>query len=356
MWRRPDGDRYCADIRGFITSRWQAQTRCMHTDIRGWIEDFRRSLATESTYLAIMGALQDLYNGLFFSLTSRRPLGTNVFTRDWELLLVLDACRVDAIEEVAPEYDFIDAVDSIWSVGSSSDEWAAKTYTTDYLSKIRETLLVSTNPLVLQALREQKYPPVGYSVPLMFADWDVVDENDLGEFLHIGEHHYKKYDLPPSPELMTEHAIKAARRFDFGRTIVHYMQPHIPHGAAAYAEERPPTDLEADPWQCIRNGAVDREDVWENYLDNLRITLDSIEILLKNIDAEKVVITADHGDLIGECGAYGHPAGFVHPAVKKVPWVVTSASDEGTRSPDIELPRRQSDTDVEDQLRTLGYL
>lgn len=327
----------------------------MHVDIRGWVRDFKEEWNAGNKYFAAMGALQDLHNGLFFSLTSRYPLGTNVFERDWELLLVLDGCRVDAVREVAPEYDFITAVDSIWSVGSASHEWICKTYTNNHVEEIRKTMLISTNPFIPKAIRQREFPPSTYSVPLMWADWDVVEEDDFGELWTIHQHDYKSLDLTPPPDFVTEHVIRAGREFDFERTVVHYMHPHIPHGSKAYAEVRPPTDVESDPWTSIRSGAVTREEVWENYLDNLRLVLDSIETLLENFDAEKVVITADHGDLFGEFGAYGHPAGFVHPSLKKVPWVVTSARDNRTVVPEIEIPDEQTDVDVEEQLHALGY-
>lgn len=329
----------------------------MHIDIHGWTKEFKQGLRTRNKYYAVMGAAKNFYNGLFFSLTSRYPIGTNIFDREWDLLLVLDACRVDAMKEVASEYDFIRTVGSIWSVGSSSHEWACKTYTNDHLGIIRDTRLVSTNPLVLKTLRDRMYPPGNlYSVPVMCADWDVVGEYDFGEFRHIGEDSYGKYELPPSPETLTGSVIDAGRETDFERTVVHYMQPHIPHGAAAYAEERSPTNIEATPWKSLRAGDTTETEVWENYLDTLRMALDSIELLLENFDAEKVVITADHGELFGEYGAYGHPAGFPHPNLKKVPWVTASAEDERTFTPDVDVQNRETETSVEDQLRQLGYL
>jgi hypothetical protein len=42
--------------------------------------------------------------------------------------------------------------------------------------------------------------------------------------------------------------------------------------------------------------------------------------------------------------------------VKKVPWVETSATDERTVFPDVDLDRGGSDEEeLEDQLRALGY-
>jgi len=326
----------------------------MHVDINGWIDSFRDEWENGNNYDAVMGALQDLHNGFFFTLTSRHPIGTNVFDRQWDLLIVLDACRVDAMQAVAHEYDFIEAVDSIWSVGSASHEWICKTYTSEHIDSINDTMLISTNPWLRLALKEQTYPPGNYSVPLMWPDWDVVEWDDLGEGWHIVDK-YDELEIPPPPDFTTEHVIQAGREHDFGRTVVHYMQPHIPHIAAAYDGQRQPTDIESDPWGAIRSGRASRAEIWEQYLDNLRLVLDSVESLLQNFDAETVAITADHGEMIGELGAYGHPAGFAHPDLKKVPWVTASATDEQTITPTVELEQESADDELESQLKALGY-
>ncbi|MFC7174344.1 hypothetical protein ACFQL0_15370 [Haloplanus litoreus] len=100
-----------------------------------------------------------------------------------------------------------------------------------------------------------------------------------------------------------------------------------------------------------------RNEAFERYLETLRVVLDDVEVLLRNLDAETVVITADHGELFGELGAYGHPIGFPHPAVKRVPWVETSATDTGSCEPMVEPPAEvEADDYLEDHLENLGYL
>lgn len=91
------------------------------------------------------------------------------------------------------------------------------------------------------------------------------------------------------------------------------------------------------------------------YLDNLRIALDDVELALSNMDAEKVAITADHGEAIGEWGEVDHREGNPHPVVKRVPWVETSATDEGSYTPGPK-PEEDPSTSVEDRLADLGYL
>lgn len=82
----------------------------INVDIQGWPGEFKEGLRTRNKYYAVIGAAKNLYNGLFFSLTSRYQIATNIFSREWNLLLVLDACRVNAMREVTPEYEFTTTV------------------------------------------------------------------------------------------------------------------------------------------------------------------------------------------------------------------------------------------------------
>jgi glucan phosphoethanolaminetransferase (alkaline phosphatase superfamily) len=153
---------------------------------------------------------------------------------------------------------------------------------------------------------------------------------------------------------MTDHAINAGRNDDPDRLIVHYMQPHLPYLGRAMREGRSLTDLEREGYEQLERGDADRDEVYELYKETLRVVLDEIEVLLENIDADRVAITSDHGEAFGEECAYGHPEGFPHPIVKKVPWVETSASDEGTREPDLEH-NSEEQVELEQHLRDLGY-
>lgn len=326
----------------------------MHTDIGGWAGDIFQDFG-ENPKHAVLNGLRGVHNGLFYTVTSRYPLGTNVFERDWDLLVVLDACRVDAMREVSPEFDFLGPVGSIWSVGSQSHEWLCKTFTRRYLAEIRKTAHISANPHAPPTFRDGVRPPRSLAIPLMWANWDVVDAADFRLFRGLSEYDLG-YPATIDPRAVTDHAIDAGRTDGVERTVAHYFQPHRPYISAAYSEERPLTDVEDEPWEALRTGTATIDEVWELYLDNLRYVLNSVERLLQNYDADTVAITADHGDLFGEFGEYGHPSGFAHPSLKKVPWVETTAVDERTSTPTVETAPESSSVDVDDQLRRLGYL
>jgi glucan phosphoethanolaminetransferase (alkaline phosphatase superfamily) len=73
------------------------------------------------------------------------------------------------------------------------------------------------------------------------------------------------------------------------------------------------------------------------------------------MDADKVIISADHGEMFGELGQFGHPESIPHPKLKKVPWVETTASDKKTRHPEKDF-KLSDDYDLEEKLINLGYL
>jgi hypothetical protein len=84
-------------------------------------------------------------------------------------------------------------------------------------------------------------------------------------------------------------------------------------------------------------------------------------VLLENVDG-RVAITADHGNLFGEWGLYGHPMHTPVPALLAVPWAEATGVDRRTRDPELEPPeslpvsRVYGETDERERLEALGYL
>lgn len=81
-------------------------------------------------------------------LRSLSPLfeqGTNIYEKDWDLLVILDGCRVDAIEEVAAEYEFLDSPGTHRSTASTSGEWMRTTFIEKHQDKIQNTIYVTAN-------------------------------------------------------------------------------------------------------------------------------------------------------------------------------------------------------------------
>ena len=273
------------------------------------------------------------------------PYGQNVYDREWDVLVVLDACRPDALEAVAPGVDFIDGVDRIRSVGSCSSEWLENTFDPAARGEaVGRTAMVTGNTWTDRYLDADAFA-------VLDEVWKYAWDDDLGT-------------VPP--DAVTDRAIATARGGGHDRLVVHYMQPHHPFvaspiegdsGMARTSRE----SSERSPWVLLRRGEADPEAVWEAYLANLEYALESVATLLANVDG-RVAITADHGNLFGEWGLYGHPMYTPVPALLSVPWCGTTARDRDTRDPTFAPPEplpvsRVYDADGDrDRLEALGYL
>jgi hypothetical protein len=66
--------------------------------------------------------LDYLYRTPAVDLNGIQTIGTNVYEKDWDVLIVLDTAHVDALQIVMDEYDFIEDVNSIWSVGGGRQQ------------------------------------------------------------------------------------------------------------------------------------------------------------------------------------------------------------------------------------------
>ncbi|QRY23495.1 sulfatase-like hydrolase/transferase [Halobacterium sp. GSL-19] len=325
----------------------------MRTNVREWLAEMRQRFR-ENPVRAPLYVVYTWYLVIWYAVTSRMSLGTNVYERDWDVLLILDACRIDTLREVADEYEFIDDVETMWSVGSQSDEWMANTFTEEYRPEIEKTHYVTGNGHASQLFERHNLPPKNNTTPLDVSRWNLEDLSTFDAVDMVWQDHHDETYGVALPRSMTDHAIQASRDNNPDRLMVHYMQPHRPYIGHAIREGRPPTELEQEGYEQLEAGEADRDVVYDMYRETLRFVLDDIEELLENLDAETVAITADHGESFGACGAYGHPEGFPYPIVKKVPWVETTATDEHSREPDVESSQTDQ-IDVEEHLEDLGY-
>lgn len=280
-------------------------------------------------------------------LTAKPMAGENVYDEEWDLLVVLDACRADLWNEVAPDHDRFGPAETRTAVGGTSTEWLTETTAGADSAALAETAYVTGNPY------STSHVPDG-AFGLQDEVWRYAWDDDAGT-------------IPARP--VTDRAIDTARKRgdEFDRTIVHYMQPHFPcvpdvEGTSAGTEGIALDRFGEEPisvWEELRFGQIEPADVWRAYRANLEYVLEEVALLLENFDADRVAITADHGNAVGEYWLYGHVGGVAHPGIREVPWYETSATDEGTHEP-ATYERAGEDTDVDDdevaeRLQALGY-
>jgi hypothetical protein len=155
---------------------------------------------------------------------------------------------------------------------------------------------------------------------------------------------------------------------DNGNLVVHFMQPHYPFltDETEFDKghlENAGTD-EGNVWAQLLEGTldVDESTVISLYDENLRRVLPSVERLLDELPG-KTVVTADHGNMLGERARpipireWGHPRGIYTPELVTVPWLVV----DGETRRDIVAEQGVEDEDgaqedvVKERLRELGY-
>lgn len=298
------------------------------------VEGFYRSVLKGSEYGTI-GVTRNFARNIY------NP-GTSIWEREWDILLILDACRLDLMKKVAAEYSFIggpENVNSLWSVASMSEDWIERTFSKEYRDEVENTAYITGNAFTAK---------IDFPVePAMMDEvWKRKWDEDVNTIL---------------ARPLTDRAISTWREGNYERMIVHYMQPHVPFvdrpELGEYTEPEEFGEGFADIWDRVGSD-LDKERVRAAYRDNLRYVLDDVELLLDNVDADTVAISADHGNAIGEFGVTGHPSDVLLPSIRRVPWIEMSAKDSGEYTPDPESPDEssiESDVDVTERLEHLGY-
>ncbi|WEL16721.1 hypothetical protein SVXHr_0541 [Halorhabdus sp. SVX81] len=238
-------------------------------------------------------------------------------------------------------------VKSITSPASESGTFIEKTFAGRTL---HDTVYVTSNPHI-------KYHTLDFHhiENLLKTDWD----NDLNTVLPA--------DAIKSMKEMTE-------KFPNKRVILHMMQPHFPfigpqgqtfdHGGI---EMHLPADEQGtapNPWFGIWSGHFDLDDVIGAYVENLEIVLPLVASLVDYLSKEgKTVVTADHGNLVGErtrpvpIRTYGHPPFIYHPNLITVPWVEIHGEQRRTitEQPPTSADHQMTDEVIDDRLTALGY-
>lgn len=277
--------------------------------------------------------------------------GIDYMERDWDNLLVLDACRADLFEEAFATNRFHE-YERVHSPGCSSPEWMAETFDD---RQYPDTIYVTANPWISKVAPDSFHDVVNL--------W--VEEGDLSEDEIRGadgaiEDVGVSGGITIHPDTLSDAARRIHRENLDKRLIVHYFQPHAPVVGNPDGSRCEEIRDELHPGDDLREGNVTRAEVWEGYLDNLEYAFTHAEALADDLGG-RTVFTADHGELFGEwlwpfpIRGYAHPNGVRHPRLTEVPWAVKEVGDRrDVVAGDIE--HHDADEDVVDErLRDLGY-
>lgn len=267
--------------------------------------------------------------------------GVAIMEEDWDNLIILDGCRYD----IFSDRNRIDGeLRSKTSLGSASKEFIEQNFVGN---EFHDTVYVTCNPFVTR-IEDGTF----HTVVNLLDEWD----SEL-QTVH--------------PEVVVDTAKQVHAEHPDKRLIIHFMQPHYPfigqkgrsidHKGYSKGEDNNLSGKNVWGQLRINSDELSIDEVWEAYRENLDIVLSHVEELLKELTGRSV-ITADHGNLIGErlrpvpVRGYGHPPRIRVPELVTVPWHVIDAESRREITADPPLTHEKpSDETVTERLRALGY-
>jgi hypothetical protein len=267
------------------------------------------------------------------------PDGRSIFKEDWDNLLIFDACRYDFFEQ---QSELPGELRSRTALGSCTPEFVEYNFRN---KQLLDTVYITANSWFLK-LRDKINSEV----------------HDLYDLLSSPE---RKYSDPEHKivlaDTITSVAKEANKKYPNKRLIIHYIQPHHPFVGPTGQEyfERDSSSLR----EVVRNEPeATRELVAQAYRENVDHVLSAAKDLLPELKG-KTVITADHGEMIGErheyipIREYGHPPGIWSDVLTTVPWYIHTY--ESRKEIIAEQPNRNDANrdmyEVDERLKTLGY-
>lgn len=280
----------------------------------------------------------------------------NIPKEDWDTLIILDACRYDYFKKVYDEYLSGDLTKRR-SKGSSTPEWLAKTFPDYY-----DVTYFSANPYVNSAGLPLKEWSLTY--PWSWSVWKATKH--FSRIVDVWKFGWDENFGTVLPEVMNNAVLDQ----EIEKTIIHYLQPHVPYlslspdfsqkaairetplgkrhenggflsGILSYYNRRfhplavkklgrelwwnMKTILRLPPHTPIeifwREGRI--EELLDHYQRNLREVLEAVSNLVDSLEG-KTVVTTDHGEAFGENGTWEHPIETHIPVLVEVPWLEIS--------------------------------
>lgn len=295
-----------------------------------------------------MYSVADLKHGLYNPSSLQREIlrkiryrsptgGENLLDEDWDTLVILDACRYDILKTELANSELNGELSFRQSVGSATKEWVKNTFSG---RDEHDLIYVSANGW-LSALQDE------LDVSLYNTRWLTSDNhrNAIGTV---------------DASTVTNEAIAAHQESPNKRLLVHYVQPHAPYVGETgrhYFEDNPGMAIP----QLMKETEMTDAELRTAYKETLRHVLQEVERLHSAIDG-KTVISADHGELLGErkpplwFKEYGHPVGVYYDELVTVPWLelgFKSRRKVVSSSPKSQNP--EDEEEIKEHLQALGY-
>jgi len=238
-------------------------------------------------------------------------------SKKWDFLIILDACRYDFFEKHIWKY-MDGKLLRVLSPGGYTVKWFERTWYGTY----KDVIYISSTPFI------RKRPEFHKKFLKIVNAWD----KGWDEKLHT---------VPPwNVNRLTLHYLKLLKiKHKLGlcstrpKIVIHYVQPHSPYIAGPIDFSKiydfylgklkrkmivPEHAVLIHLMETLGDIKKVNYVLRKAYEENLKLVLSYVSKLTLSLPG-KVVITSDHGELLGEYGLYFHPIDALIPELRYVP-------------------------------------
>lgn len=313
----------------------------------------------------------------------------HIMEEEWDYLILLDACRYDYFEKIYPKFFAGGQLSCRKSVGGCTKEWRDRSFPGRY----EEVVYVSSNPYINSRKAVEGF-------------WG---KEHFHQVIDVWQSGWKSDSGTVPPQIVTEEALRAIQIWPAKRVLIHYLQPHAPYlGFGSDCAGFPRPDIEKEnvlrgtvcrqrparirgkiywklhhwvktkrifgnhpdwllahllalpplsPMDAVRR-RYGKKGLRRAYQENLEIVLKEVARLLPYLKG-KIVVTSDHGELLGEGGSYSHEPNSENPFLRNIPWWTMdkqSACPLPAMTEEPAMPVPPEEETVEKRLKDLGYL
>lgn len=276
-------------------------------------------------------------------------------------LIILDACRYDYFKKTYDKY-LVGNLIGVKSPASVTCAWLKSCFV---FEDKYGAIVYSANPFINSK---------GAAHPTKDNDYNAAE--NFVEIVDVWEKGYLKKPgmLGTPPDLLRRTVEKTIAAGDsFPRKIIWFAQPHAPwlgktgvKELLKYVDEREvlqsgvagKSNYPSPAYfaRRVMDGTIPRREFKKAYEDNLKFALEEVAKLVPWLKG-RIVVTSDHGELLGESGAYFHSGNLNFPALRIVPWLEVKESRITRKSLDTEENGLTTENvEVEKRLKQLGYL
>lgn len=266
-------------------------------------------------------------------------------SQEWDCLIILDACRYDFFERVYKDY--LDGkLIKAHSPGSDTLEWLCGTFMDE--ETFEDVVYLSANPFVSSQ---------GFQ---FIEDFDATEY--FYKVINVWNWKFDLEFLTVLPEDMGKATRLARAKYPKKPIISHFIQPHWPYPSGESFKEiftgplawgwigeenkdilhrfggflenlfekvfgelktrrfKEKLNLRQSKPEEIFAEKYGKKKLRETYEKNLRLALKEVVKVVERLP-EKVIVTADHGEFLGERDLYSHPPWSDDPILREVPWL-----------------------------------